>query len=204
MLKKTFQTLLLKYTDDHVIIEKFWNEIKMQYSKKKRHYHTLSHLENILKELLDVKDKVEHWDTILFTLFYHDIIYLATKSNNEEESAKLAELRMKQIKVPTEVIQNCVHQIIATKAHLENSNSDTNYFTDADLSVIGQSLENYTDYYNNVRKEYSIYPNLVYNPGRKKVLTHFLEMERIYKTDYFYTKYERQAKQNLQTEYDLL
>jgi predicted metal-dependent HD superfamily phosphohydrolase len=62
----------------------------------------------------------------------------------------------------------------------------------------------YSDYYKNVRKEYSIYPNLLYNPGRKKVLKHFLAMGKIFKTDYFYQKFEKNARLNLQKELDLL
>lgn len=34
-------------------------------------------------------------------------------------------------------------------------------------------------------REYSIYSNVVYNSGRKKVLNHFLTMNRIFKTDFF-------------------
>ena len=192
------------YTDDYSLINELWIEIEKNYTKKKRHYHTLLHLENLLVQLLEVKDKIDSWETVLFTLFYHDIIYNSLKFDNEEQSAKLAEKRMGQIDVPNQIILNCVSQILATKKHNENLNSDTNYFTDADLSVLGQDLETYNSYSQNVRKESSIYPDLIYNPGRKKVLKHFLEMEKIYKTDYFYSKFENQAKQNLQTEFDKL
>lgn len=132
-----------------------------------------------------MKDKIEKWETILFTLFYHDIIYNVLKQDNEERSAEFAKKRMKQLNVPTEIIENCQAQVLATKKHLVNSISDTNYFIDADLSILGADCETYKIYALNVREEYSIYPNLIYNPGRKKVLRHFLEMERIYKTDFF-------------------
>ena len=59
-------------------------------------------------------------------------------------------------------------------------------------------------YLKNVRKEYSLYPNLVYNPGRKKVLQHFVEMEKIFKTEYFFEKFEAQAKENLKQELEQL
>jgi len=59
-------------------------------------------------------------------------------------------------------------------------------------------------YYKNARKEYAIFPDFVYKPGRKKVLLHFLAMERIFKTDYFFHKFEMQAKQNLQKELEML
>lgn len=47
MLKKTFIELLENYTDDKNLIEELWNEIEANYSGKKRHYHTLEHLENL-------------------------------------------------------------------------------------------------------------------------------------------------------------
>jgi len=49
-------------------------------------------------------------------------------------------------------------------------------------------------------KEYSIYPDLVYGPGRKKVLEAFLGMERICKTDYFFRRFEASAIENMKKE----
>ena len=204
MLKEIFIELLTKYTDNDRVKNELWTEIEKKYSCKKRHYHTLEHLDNLLSQLTDVKSEIQNWETILFTLFYHDIIYNSIKSDNEEKSAELAEKRMKQISVSNDKIELCKKQIFATKSHIKSTDSDTNYFTDADLSVLGQNWETYLLYCKNVRKEYSIYPTLVYNPGRKKVLNHFLSMDRIFKTDFFYNKFELQAKQNLQQEIESL
>jgi len=204
MLKETFTKLLTKYTDEDRLINILWTEIEKNYTGKKRHYHTLQHLCNLLSQLTIVKGEIKNWETTLFTLYYHDIIYNASKSDNEEKSAKLAEKRMKEISVSKEIIEHCKKQILATKSHHKSIDSDTNYFTDADLSVLGQSWEKYALYYKNVRKEYAIYPAIIYNPGRKKVLNHFLSMDRIFKTDFFYNKFETQAKQNLQRELDSL
>ena len=171
---------------------------------KKRYYHTLQHLDNLLVKLTELKAEIQNWETILFTLYYHDIIYNSLKSDNEEKSAELAEKRMKQISVSPDTIELCKKQILATKSHIKSTNSDTNYFTDADLSVLGQNWETYSLYYKNVRKEYSMYSDFVYNPGRKKVLNHFLSMDRIFKTDFFHKNLEIQAKQNLEKEIELL
>jgi len=204
VLKTTFIALLKNYSDDDALIENLWNELAKNYSGKKRFYHTLRHLENLLLQLNSVKEEIHNWDALLFTLFYHDAIYNSLKADNEEKSAELAEKRMQQLAVPTETINRCKEQILATKSHNYSTDSDTNYFTDADLSVLGENWETYANYLGNVRKEYSIYPDLIYNPGRKKVLMHFLAMERIYKTDFFFTRYEKQAKENLQKELNLL
>nr|WP_321222913.1 hypothetical protein [uncultured Psychroserpens sp.] len=204
MLKETFIELLSNYTDSDSLKSELWSEIEKNYSSKKRHYHTLQHLDNLLIQLTNVKSEIQDWETILFTLFYHDIIYNSIKSDNEEKSVELAERRMKQISVSNETIELCKKQILATKSHIKSTNGDTNYFIDADLSVLGQNWETYSIYYKNVRKEYSIYPSLVYNPGRKKVLNHFLSMERIFKTNFFYNKFETQAKKNLKQEIESL
>ena len=200
----TDTTAKFEYTDNDSLKKELWTEIEKNYSSKKRHYHTLEHLDNLLSQLTDVKSEIQNWEIILFTLFYHDIIYNSIKSDNEEKSAEFTENRMKQISVSNDKIELCKEQILATKSHIKSTDSDTNYFTDADLSVLGQNWETYLLYCKNVRKEYSIYPTLVYNPGRKKVLNHFLSMDRIFKMDFFYNKFEIQAKQNLQQEIELL
>jgi predicted metal-dependent HD superfamily phosphohydrolase len=204
VLKETFITLLTDYTDKHLLRNELWTEIEKSYSNKERHYHTLHHLSGLLAELTYIKGEIKNWNTILFTLYYHDIVYNSLKTDNEEKSAALAEKRMKQISVSIDSIQLSKNQILATKSHIQSTDSDTNYFTDADLSVLGQNWDTYSLYYKNVRKEYSIYPDSIYNPGRKKVLSHFLSMERIFKTDFFYRNFEIQARLNLQKEIALL
>jgi predicted metal-dependent HD superfamily phosphohydrolase len=204
VLKETFTRLLTNFTDNNRLANELWTEIEKNYSSKKRHYHTLQHLDNLLAQLIEVKGEIQNWETTLFTLYYHDIIYDALKSDNEEKSAELAEMRMNQISVSNNIIKLCKKQILATKSHIESTDSDTNYFTDADLSILGQTWPIYSMYSKNVRKEYSIYPDFVYNAGRKKILNHFLAMDRIFKTNFFYNKFEIQAKGNIQKELEQL
>ncbi|TAD86441.1 MAG: hypothetical protein EAY75_08350 [Bacteroidetes bacterium] len=204
MLKETFIALLKNYTDNHVLINKLWHEVEKNYSHKTRQYHTLTHLDNVLTQLVDVKHDIQNWESILFSLFYHDIIYNPLKSDNEAKSAAMAEIRMRETSVPNATIELCKEQILATKSHITSTAGDTNFFTDADLSILGNSWAAYSLYCKHIRKEYSIYPDFVYKPGRKKVLAHFLMMERLFKTDYFYAKFEIQARQNIQRELALL
>jgi predicted metal-dependent HD superfamily phosphohydrolase len=204
VLKETFIGLLTNYTDNVSLTNELWTEIEKHYTSKKRHYHTLQHLDNLLTQLTEVKDEIQNWNTILFTLYYHDIIYNSLKSDNEEKSAELAEKRLKEISVSIHTIELCKYQILATKSHIKSTDNDTNYFTDADLSVLGQDWETYSTYYKSVRREYSIYPDIIYKAGRRKVLQHFLTMDRIYKTDIFFSKFEIQAKRNLTNELNIL
>lgn len=200
MIKSEYIELVEQYEVDSNSANELWSEIHKKYSQENRHYHNLQHIEALLLELESVKDKIENWPVILFTLYYHDIIYKSTKKDNEEKSAELATKRMIEIGVDKSDIELCQKQIIATKSHIEIKDPDTNYFTDADLSILGKEPAKYKTYCSNIRKEYRIYPNFLYKKGRKKVIKHFLSMNRIFKTKEFYDKYEEQAKFNLSNE----
>ncbi len=200
MLQNTFTEHAQKYTDDTDSIVSIWNEIEKNHTHPKRYYHTLKHLEHLIEQLTLVKDNIEVWDGVLFALYFHDIIYSVTKHKNEEMSSELAAKKLAQLKVPVEIIKKTRRIITATKKHEPNTDNDVNYFTDADLSILGTEPETYKAYCDQIRKEYAIYPDLVYKPGRKKVVQHFLDMEKIFKTEYFEEKYEEQARVNLNEE----
>ena len=204
MIEKVFTNLTRQYTSDDKLINKLWNEILTAYSKSNRYYHTLQHLESLLRYLEDVKHQITNWNAVLFALYYHDIVYNVLKHNNEEKSAALASKRMTEIDVDADTLNKCTNIILATKKHLWNEDNDLNLFTDADLSILGADWNDYETYLKQIRKEYTIYPDIIYNSGRKKVLQHFLSMETIYKTEYFYKKFETKARQNLQGELKLL
>lgn len=198
-LQATYFDLVQRYsiTGDALVM---WKEIQSAYSDSSRHYHTLAHLENLHWHLEEIKFQIQNWDAVLLALFYHDIVYNVKKSDNEEKSASVAEKRLQSLSVPSVTIERCIRHILATKSHTISSDNDTNLFTDADLCILGISSEEYFQYCKKIRSEYSVYPDMLYKPGRKKVLQHFLAMDRIFKTEYFFVKFERQARENIGAE----
>ncbi|MGG7550635.1 HD domain-containing protein [Chryseobacterium arthrosphaerae] len=203
-LKDRFLRLCLPFHKDHERISRLWNEIETKYTEKGRYYHNLLHLDNMFQELEAVKDRISHFTLLSFAVFYHDIIYDATSQSNEEKSAVTAEKRLAELGLSYEEIMIVSDQILATKSHQKSENTDINYLLDADLSVLGKDRETYLVYTQMIRKEYSIYPDFLYKPGRKKVLRHFLELENIFKTEYFRDQYETQAKENIERELRVL
>lgn len=177
-----------------------WVEVVNAYASPGRYYHTLAHLNQLLVELKPYQSQFSSWPTVIFAIAYHDFIYNATAGDNEEQSAKVAAARLTEINFPVLEIARCVEFILATKKH-EPVNREIDLFTDADLAILGATPERYQQYTIGIRKEYTIYPDLLYKPGRKKVLQHFLSMKRIYKTDEFYGRYEQAARRNLQAEF---
>ncbi|MBL1222987.1 hypothetical protein JET18_19190 [Chryseobacterium sp. L7] len=203
-LKEKFTVLGLSYTENQDLIDSLWQEIEIRYSEKGRHYHNLLHLENMFLELETVKSTIADLTAISFSVFYHDVIYDATSKSNEEKSALFAAERLQKLSLDQNIISKVSEQILATKSHQKAVDTDTNYLLDADLAILGKELSVYMEYTRQIRKEYSIYPNLLYKPGRRKVLRHFLELESIFKTEKFRDQYEVQARENIAEELRIL
>jgi predicted metal-dependent HD superfamily phosphohydrolase len=199
-LVETFKSTANRYNNNLVLVNTLWNELASVYSESGRYYHTLQHVGQMLEELTPVLHVLTDSDATLFALFYHDAVYDVLRTDNEEQSAAIARQRLLTLNAPDGKIVSCVHHIMATAAHTLSDNPDTNFFTDADLSILGTDTETYDRYSTQLRREYSIYPDTVYFPARAKVLKHFLGMKNIYKTDRFRRKYEEQARVNIAIE----
>ena len=200
MVVETFTSLVSRYTQDRALSEKLYSELVQFYSARGRHYHNLSHLNSLLQQILPIADLLRDLDTVLFALYYHDAVYRVLRKDNEERSARLAQKRLTILNLDSNKIETCKQHILATKTHGLSNDSDTNFFVDADLSILGQDPLTYKRYAEGVRKEHTVYPDIIYKPGRKKVLEHFLQMKKIYKTEPFFAKFESQARINLERE----
>ncbi|MDR3054966.1 MAG: hypothetical protein LBU53_06130 [Zoogloeaceae bacterium] len=207
-LSREFTALLGRYTANTRLRDTLWREISRAYSAQGRHYHTLAHLEHMLYELRGFQRKVSEtirdWDSLLFALYYHDLVYVPASDKNEAQSAEIAALRLGEIGFPPRGIEKTRRLIRATQKHMAVEDEDTNCFMDADLSILGQSREIYLDYAKRVRREYAMFPQPVYNAGRIKALRSFLEMPAIFKTRHFHEHFELQARKNLIAELAIL
>jgi len=186
-------------------INKAWQEIVVAYSKKARHYHNLEHLSKMLSSSIHYESDISDLKTLQLAIYYHDFVYSAKQKDNEEKSALKAEKWLHQLKYPQKLIEQCKQYIIATKNHVNMiNNNDLNYLLDFDLEILSVHLDEYLKYIQQIRNEYKIYPDILYNPGRIKVLEHFLKLDYIYKTQDYRDKFELLARQNIEHEIKLL
>lgn len=201
-LKERFLNLFHRYSENETYALECWKELEQQYESASRHYHNLEHLAHMFTELEAVKTQVKQPETLDFAIFYHDIIYKITSSENEHQSALLFEKRMANTTFPyTQEVKDLIE---ATREHTFSEDPDINILLDLDLSILGKSPEEYQNYCANIRKEYSLYPDFMYRNGRIKVLKRFLALDAIYKTAFFKSAYEVQAQINLNFELQLL
>lgn len=205
-LYKSWIELSEKYFKDTSDIGLLWDKIKNNYSSKNRYYHNLFHIASMLELASENKSEIQNYDELLFAIWFHDIIYTSTSKKNEEKSAEFANSVLQNISTVHMNAHNIYQLIISTKKHqvLLEENTDNAFLLDFDLSILGATWDDYKIYVQNIRKEYKIYPDFLYNPARKKVLLSFLDREKLFFTNKYQGLLEKKARLNLTKELELL
>ncbi|WP_433832473.1 HD domain-containing protein [Flavobacterium anhuiense] len=201
-LNKIYTDLLLIIGFQNQEIQQNWDILEKAYSKKSRYYHNLTHLEEMIASFEIYRNRLQNPNEILFSIFYHDVVYSASKKDNELKSAEFAlSILSEKIKLDKQFVFDA---ICATQLHAYNENEDINWLIDFDLKILAKDWDDYKIYFEQIRKEYRIYPDFLYKPGRAKALKHFLEYEFIFQTDEFRSLYEEKARRNIEKEISLL
>lgn len=204
-LKQSWKDLVSRYCTNESLINSTFDKLVEEYSAPGRYYHNLQHLQTLLALQRTYAHDIRNNDVLQLAIFFHDEIYNVQQSDNEELSALAAGRFLKQTTLPAYQILTVMDFIRATKTHAgDDHDEDLNYFLDFDLSILGSPADVYDQYATQIRKEYIIYPDEVYKPGRKKVLAHFLEKPVIYRTAVFREQYEVQARRNIVAELQAL
>ena len=194
-LKDKFVNVLLEIGFEASKTDALWQDLEKAYSGKSRYYHNLTHLEEMIVQYERYQSELTFPVEVLYAIFYHDYIYKATSKENELKSAEFAiSILPEHAKINAALVFD---MIVATKLHEHNRVEDTNWLIDFDLKILSKEWKEYEVYFKQIRKEYKIYPDLLYNPGRKKALQHFLENEFIYQTETFRRHFEKQARENI-------
>lgn len=181
--------------------EVIWQNILTHYQQPNRHYHTLKHIEAMYQYFLAIKNQLHNPSSVLLALVFHDVIYDPTKTDNEAQSAIFLQHELSRF-LPKKLIETASELILATQKHqlADPNNSDMAYFLDMDLAILGQDTEIYQTYVKAIRQEYHHISESDFRLGRTVVLQNFLQRERLFFSDYFFDKYETQARQNLAQE----
>lgn len=200
LIKTYLEKTLLKELGSIEHFQSIFSLIESRHSENHRHYHTLEHLESMFYYLDHFGKGIEDKSALTLSILFHDIIYIVKGQNNELMSANFAEKVCENYKFDKVLIEKCKSIILASADHKEHEDSDTNYFLDIDLNILGQPWEKYENYTSQIRQEYNIYPDHLYIPGRLKILKQFTKHRTIYKTRPFLDTFEKQAQSNLKKE----
>jgi predicted metal-dependent HD superfamily phosphohydrolase len=175
-----------------------------QYSGSDRHYHGLKHIVSILDGFEVLKAKFEQPIAAGLAIFFHDVIYDASRSDNEEQSAIKMKEKLRDV-VDDAVLTSAAFSIEATKKHAATTNPDTNLILDLDMAILGQPWAVYEQYARSVMLEYlPVYGEDAYRQGRAKLfLEPTIARGNIFLTDDF-KHLNNQAIRNMRREAEIL
>ncbi|GAB3572118.1 HD domain-containing protein [Hymenobacter daeguensis] len=171
------------------------------YQAPTRHYHTLQHIENLLNrvEAAALQDAV----VVQLAVWFHDAVYNALKSDNEARSAAEALAFLQDSALAPARQQRVAFLIERTADHTQPQppdDADLLTFLDADLSILGAPEAEYWAYARHVRQEYRRVPDLLYRPGRRKVLARMLDAPVLFRTPALHAELDAAARRNLAAE----
>lgn len=183
-------------------------EVERAYGGRKRHYHNAAHILQLLGFSNAYRTQLKAPLLVDFAIIYHDIVYNVLRKDNEAKSASIAVKRLTALGIDHYEAGLVKLYIEATKHHripegLQHA-GDLAFFLDFDMAILGASWEEYAVYTQQVRKEYSIYPDLLYKPGRRKFLEQSFAAPVIFHTSEFHSRFDAQARSNMQKELQYL
>jgi len=170
------------------------DEMTQAYSAPGRHYHNISHIEDCLAALESVTGlSVREREILTAAIWWHDIVYDPTRSDNEEESAKLAEEN-----IAPDLRSEVGRLIRLTKTHnVQPRDRLGAIMISIDLGILGADAATYESYAAAIRREYCHIPDDAYRAGRAAVLESFAARPAIYPEATFFARLEQRARANI-------
>jgi predicted metal-dependent HD superfamily phosphohydrolase len=176
-------------------------DLETAYHQEWRYYHTLDHIFAVLQQVDRLVYLAKNPAAVRLAALFHDVVYIPTAKDNEEQSAEYAGKILSGTGLASELIEEVKRLVLATKTHSAGSEDiGCQVLLDADLSILGSNAEHYIAYTENIRLEYAEIPEEQYRVGRKQVMEKFLMRPRLYFTDVMFDAYEQQARHNITEE----
>ena len=173
------------------------DELVVAYTAPGRHYHNLAHIEDCLGALARVDNlSAAEREILTHAIWWHDVVYDATRADNEELSAQLAEAHVR-----ADIAREVGRLIRLTKTHAVQPGDRLGaLLISIDLSILGAEPSRYDTYAAAIRQEFIHVPEPDYRAGRARVLGQFAARPVIFPDAGFAATYDRQARDNLARE----
>ncbi|MDJ0318419.1 DUF4031 domain-containing protein [Arthrobacter antibioticus] len=174
------------------------SDLLTRWNEPHRHYHSGTHLLAVLEALELLTERCVP-RTVELAAWFHDAVYNGT-ATDEEESAKLAQLYLKDVVTPAEVAEVArLVRLTATHAP-EPGDSSGHLLCDADLAILGGTPELYSHYIAGIRRDYSHVTDCNFTNGRATVVRQLLALRPLFHTRKGQALWAAQAQHNLSRE----
>lgn len=184
--------------------EAIHGQLLKAYREPHRRYHTLAHIEHCISMFDQCKPLIAVPAALEIAIWLHDVILEAGRRDNEEKSAELY-LELSDGAHPEEFRQLIYRMIMAT-VHNGNSleDADSIYMVDIDLSSFALSWEEFLRDSLDLRAENPQLSDDDYQLNQTGFQRRLLARPRFFLSDYFFERYEQQARGNLARYFEYL
>ncbi len=194
-----FRCLTAGTQSDAIVV---WNMLEARYTEPDRHYHGKGHLAYCLEQLDLAAGKVGQPAQVEMAIWFHDIINESGQPDNEARSAAffrdIADAGMNN-----EFVAAVVDLILATTHKDPPTDLDQQFICDIDLASFGCTWEYYMQDTTNLKTEFQG-PDADYYQRKRAFLEALLHRPKIFLTEFFNDRYERQARDNIRRFLDLI
>jgi len=177
------------------------DDIVGRHREPHRRYHGVRHVTWVVRHVHTLADSVPvaDLDAVVAAAFFHDAVYDPRASDNEEQSARLAERVLAELAWSPVRAATVAAMVRATAAH-EATDGDEAVLLDADLAILGSEPAAYQAYVTGVRTEYAHLDADAWRVGRAAVLHGLLERRPLFATEPGRTRWEARAGANMTAE----
>lgn len=200
-----------------------FDDLIARHRQPHRRYHAVRHVVWVLRHVRELeaavpecRDEIEYDSTVVAAAaFFHDAVYDATRTDNEDRSATLAERQLASLDWETAAIKVVAALVRETASHVADhaavdltstprevmpSPTQRHVLLDADLAVLGSDPAAYAAYATGVRVEYGHLSDDVWRDGRATVLRRLLARPSLYGSEPAREWWEARARANLTAE----
>jgi predicted metal-dependent HD superfamily phosphohydrolase len=172
-----------------------------RYAEAGRHYHDLTHLDEVLRNVDELADAARAPDAVRLAAWFHDAVYDPSAHDNEERSARLAEHLLAGLRIDDDVVTEVARLVRLTADHeAADDDPDGAVLCDADLAILAADETRYADYVAGVREEYAHVPDDDFARGRAAVLRSLMAQPSLFRTPTARASWETAARANVTAE----
>ena len=174
------------------------------YQEPHRYYHTLAHIEHCLAMFELCESLSADPDALEIAIWMHDAILESGRRDNEAKSAELY-LQL-SADAHDDEMRRLVSRLIMATLHDGNSleDADSIYMVDIDLSGFALSWDEFLRDSQDLRAECPHLSDADYQLNQTGFQRMLLARPRFFLSDFFFERYEQQARKNLARYFEYL
>lgn len=173
-----------------------WQTLRDHYQEPHRHYHTLKHVAQCLRELDNAGEHIAETTATELAIWFHDVIYVYGARDNEARSAEFFRDQAHG-SMSAELVERVCEFIMATQHTGSAQDESVALLVDIDLSGFGLPWEDYLADSDALRLEAAEVNDAQYYQGKLRFLSELQRWPSLYQSSFFRNRLEARAQSNI-------